>query len=65
MLAFAEVTAIDASVVAVTVSFFAPETVPIAAVMVVEPAEAEVARPLEPAALLIVATESAEELHVT
>ena len=59
------VTAIDDSVAAVTVRVIVPETVPAVAVMVVEPAATDVASPLEPASLLIVATETAEELHVT
>jgi len=59
------VTAIDVSVAAVTVNAFVPETFPTAAVITVEPAATDVARPLEPAALLIVATDPAEELHVT
>lgn len=58
-------TAIDASKLFVTVKVFVPETVPTVAEIVLEPAAAEVARPTEPAALLIVATEPGEELHVT
>jgi hypothetical protein len=65
MVALAVVTAIDASVAAVTVSDFVPETDPTVAVIIVEPAATDVARPLEPAALLIVATDPVEELHVT
>jgi hypothetical protein len=53
------------SVAEVTVSVVLPETVPDVAVMVVEPAVAAVARPLEPCALLIVAIVAADELQVT
>jgi hypothetical protein len=56
----AGVTAIDASVAAVTVSVVEPLTAPEAAWMVVAPAAKLVAKP----ALLIVATAVAEELHV-
>jgi hypothetical protein len=48
-----------------TVSVADPETLPDVAVIVVEPAAAEVARPSEPAALLMVAAFSAEEYQVT
>jgi hypothetical protein len=48
----------------VTVSAVAPETLPDAARIVVDPAATDVARPLEPAALLIVATAVLEELQV-
>jgi hypothetical protein len=65
MFALVVVTAIDASVAAVTVSDFVPETVPTVALTVAEPAATEVARPLEPVALLIMATEPGEELQVT
>ena len=64
MLGLIGVTAIDDSVAFVTVSVVVPET-PRVAVIVVEPATTDVASPLEPAALLIVATAPAEELHVT
>ena len=49
----------------VTVSVAALEIPPDAAVIVVEPAATEVANPLEPAALLMVATPAADELQVT
>jgi hypothetical protein len=49
----------------VTVSVVVPETAPRVAVIVVEPTAPDVASPLEPAALLIVATGKFEELHVT
>jgi hypothetical protein len=59
------VTAMDTSVAGVTVSVVDPDILPDVAVIVVEPAVAEVASPLEPAALLIVATDAADELQVT
>ena len=55
----------DTRVAAVTLRVVVPETLPNAAEMVVEPVPAEVARPLEPAALLIDATDPADELQVT
>ncbi len=48
-----------------TVSEVDPVMLPDAAVIVVVPAEIEVARPLEPAALLTVATPVLDELQVT
>ncbi len=42
-----------------------PETLPDIAVIVVEPAATDVARPFEPAALLIVAALIFDELQVT
>ena len=57
---FAGVTATDTSVAAVTVSVVLPEMEPEVERMVVEPVPAAVARP----AVLIVATVTAEELHV-
>ena len=65
MLGLDGVTAIDTRVAGVTVSVVEPETLPDAAVIVVEPAVTEVASPLEPAALLIVATPVDDVLHVT
>jgi len=65
MLGLIGVTAIEDSVAFVTVSVVAPETAPRVAVMVVEPAATDAASPLEPAALLTVATGKDEELHVT
>jgi len=59
------VTAIDASVAAVTVRVVEPDILPDVAVIVVEPAATEVANPLEPAALLMVATAAADEPQVT
>ena len=46
----------DTSVAEVTVSVVDPDLPPDVAVIVVEPAATDVARPLEPAALLMVAT---------
>jgi hypothetical protein len=65
MLGFAGVTARDTSVAGVTVSVVDPDSPPDAAVIVAEPAAAEVATPLEPAALLIVATPVDEEFQTT
>jgi hypothetical protein len=59
------VTEIDVSVAGVTVSEVDPDTLPDVAVIVVEPAATEVASPLEPAALLIVAMPVLDELQVT
>ena len=49
----------------VTVSVAVPETLPNVAVIVVEPAATEVANPLEPAALLMVATAVVIDFQVT
>ena len=58
--------AIDTSAAGDTVKVTGAEVMlPIAAVMALVPAAAEVARPLEPAALLTVATEVAAEAQVT
>jgi len=59
------VIAAEDSVAAVTVSVVDPDTAPNAAEMVVEPVAIEVANPFEPAALLMVATDDADELHAT
>ncbi len=59
------VTAIDTSVADVIVSDVDAETLPKAAVIVVEPVETEVAKPFDPAALLMVATAVADEVQVT
>ena len=53
-LGLAGVTAIDTRAAAVIVRPVLPETLPLVAVMVVPPVAAELARPCEPAALLIV-----------
>ena len=65
MLEFAGATAIDARTAEVTVRVVLPEMLPDVAVIVVEPAAIEVARPWESAALLIVATLVDDEVHVT
>jgi len=65
MLELVGVTDRDTSVAGVTVSTVDPETLPNAAMIVVEPAASEVATPLEPAVLLIVAMLVEDELHVT
>ena len=58
------VTEIDVSVAAVMVRVVEPEMLPDVARIVVDPAATDVARPLEPAALLIVAAAVLEELQV-
>ena len=65
MLGFAGVTAIDTSVADVTVRSVLPEIPSLLAEMLVLPTPAELARPREPAALLIVATLVSEECQVT
>ena len=65
MLGFVGDTSIDTSVADVTVRVVLPETVPDIALMTVEPAATAVARPLEPGALLTVATAAADEVQVT
>ncbi len=65
ILGLAGVTATDTSVAEVTVRLVEPEMLPEAAVMVVLPTAADEAFPLEPAVLLIAATEEADELQVT
>ena len=60
------VIAIDTNVAGDTVKVSGAEVMPpIAAVMLLVPAATEVARPLEPAALLIVATEVVADAQVT
>jgi len=65
MLGLVGVAVMDTSAALVTLSVVVPAMNPDIAVIVVEPTATDVARPLEPAALLIVATDPAEELHVT
>ena len=65
MLGLVGVTAMDTSVAGVIVSEVEPDMLPDEAVIVVEPAAADVANPFEPAALLIEATAPVDELHVT
>ena len=64
MFGSAGVIEMDTSVAGVTVSAVDPDTLPDAASIVVKPADTEVARPLEPAALLMAATEKVDELHI-
>ncbi len=65
MLGLVGVIAIDTSVAGVTVRVVDPDMLPDVAVIVVDPVATEEANPLEPAALLIVATARADELQVT
>jgi hypothetical protein len=55
----------DTSVAGVTVRVVDPDMLPDAAVIVVDPVAMGEANPLEPAALLIVATSVSDELQVT
>ncbi len=64
MLELEGVTVMDTRVVGFTVSIVDPVTLPDAAVIVAVPAATEVAWPLEPAALLTVATPVLDELQV-
>jgi hypothetical protein len=64
MLGFAGITAMETSVAGVTVKPVEPEIVPNVAVMVTAPWLSELARPLEPDALLIETTPMLEELQV-
>jgi hypothetical protein len=65
MLGLAGVIAMDTSVAGVTVNVVDPDVLPNVAVIVVEPAVTDVARPLEPDALLMVATPAVSEFQVT
>jgi len=65
MLGLVGETAIDTSVAEVTARVDDLDIPPDAAVIVVEPAATDVARPLEPAALLMAATDAADEPQVT
>ena len=65
MLGLAGVTEIEDSVAEVTVSVVVFTTAPNRAVIAAEPAATEVARPLEPAELLITAIVVSDELQVT
>jgi hypothetical protein len=56
---------IDKSVACVTVKVVDPDMLPDFAVIIVDPVATGVADPLEPAALLIVATPVLDELQVT
>jgi len=64
ILGLACVTEMDTSTAEVTVSFVEPEMLPNVAVIVVEPIAADVALPLEPAALVMVATFVDDELQI-
>jgi hypothetical protein len=65
MLGLVGVTEMDISIVEVTVRVVVPEMLPDVAVIVVEPAAAAVANPLEPAALLMAATAALDEFQFT
>ena len=65
MLGLGGSTAIDSSVAAVTVNVVEPEMLPSVAVIVLLPTATGVAKPLEFAALLIVAVTVLEELQIT
>jgi len=65
MLGLVGFTAMDTSVAGVTVSNVEPDMLPDVAVIVVEPADADVANPFEPDELLMAATAEVDELHVT
>jgi hypothetical protein len=65
MLGLVGVTEMDISVAEVTVRVVVPEMLPDVAVIVVEPAAAPVANPLESAALLMTATAASDELQIT
>jgi hypothetical protein len=65
ILGFVGVTAMDTSVAEVTVIVAVPETLPDIALIVDEPVAIGVANPLEPAALLIAATEDEDDFQVT
>ncbi len=65
MLRFVRVIEMDTSVAGVTVRVVDPDMLPDVAVIVVDPVATAEANPLEPAALLIVATPVLDELQVT
>jgi hypothetical protein len=65
MLGLVGVIAMDTSVAGVTVRVVDPDMPPEVAVIVVDPVATEKADPLEPAALLIVATVRSDELQAT
>ena len=65
MLGFVGVTSMDTNIADVTVSELLPDTLPNAAVTVVEPVARDKASPLEPNALLMMATVVSEELQAT
>jgi len=55
----------ETSVAEVTVSVVDPDRVPDVAVIVVEPAATDVASPIEPVVVLILAIDDADELQTT
>jgi hypothetical protein len=65
MLGLVGVIAMDKRNAGVTVRVVDPDMLPDVAVIVVDPVATGVANPLEPAALLIVATPALDELQVT
>jgi hypothetical protein len=65
MLGLIGVTAMETSIAGVTVRVVDPDILPDIAVIIVEPAATDTAKPLEPAALLIAATAAADEFQVT
>ena len=66
ILGLIDLTAIETNVAGVTVKVTGAEVMaPIAAVMLLVPAATEVARPLEPAALLIIVTEVVADAQLT
>lgn len=65
MAGFAGVTEIETRLAGVTVNAVVPDILPVVAVIVVVPVPAALARPFEPAALLIVATAVFDELQTT
>lgn len=65
MLGLPGVTEMDCKVALLTISVVVPETLPDRAVIVLLPAATEVATPLKPVALLMVAVPVLEELQVT
>ena len=65
MLGFGGVTPTETRVAAVTVNVIDPDTLPRAAVIVVEPSLPAVASPCEPTALLTAAAVVLEELQAT
>jgi hypothetical protein len=65
MLGLSEKTSMETSVAGVIVSAVDPDMIPNAAVIVVVPAVTEVSIPCEPAALLMAATPTTDELQAT
>ena len=63
ILGFAGVTAMEIKVAAVTVKLVEPDAAPSVALIVVEPTPAEVARPWEPDALLMLAVADVPDAH--